>query len=67
MNMDNWENIITRNSVGQAMQRAFDSRGVFEARYSDVIELIDNDISQPMAQPHIDHYNQNVGELRGYR
>ena len=62
-----WEEIITRNTVGQAMQRVFDSKGVFSARYIDVLELLDNDITQSMAQPHIDHYNANTGELKGYR
>jgi len=62
-----WEEIITRNTVGQAMQRAFDSKGVFKVEYRDVIGLLESDISQPMAQPHIDHYNANTDELKGYR
>ena len=62
-----WHEIIARNSVGQAMQRLFNARGVFKARYSDILNVLECDISQKEAQPYIDYYNDNVDKLKGYR
>lgn len=62
-----WDDIIIRNTVGQAMQRLFDAKGVFKAGYCDILNVLECDITQSEAQPHIDHYNDNVNELKGYR
>jgi len=50
--------------VGQAMQRLFDSKGVCKAEYKDIDSIA---VSKEDAQPHIDYYNENVDELKGYR
>ena len=58
------EEWVDRCLVGQAMQRLFDAEGVQTAKYESLGLLA---VSKEDAQVHIDYYNENVDELKGYR
>ncbi len=55
---------VNRCLVGQAMQRLFDAEGVQIAEYENLGALA---VTKEDAQVHMDYYNENVDELKGYR
>lgn len=58
---------INTNHVGHAMQRLFDSKGIFKAGYEDIKPLLESHVSREDAEPIIEFYYKNIELLKGYR